>query len=183
MLRIGLEVFEFLILLGNAAVALQRGTPKAVYELIAFAHLLKPMPNLPIELNSAFEFAPFGLLQHEFRPTTRREHTLARVSDCQSRQNCPQRKQNCIHDCCEKIAPAARFKHGTRRSTECSRMPFWPRLYPSRIHINCRFRRPRGNTLSKNGQAWQASSYAQRRSLKFEVMSSPEVVTFSCRHP
>ncbi len=62
MLRVGLEVFEFLILLGNTAVALQRGTPKAIYELIAFAHLFKPMPNLPIELNCSFEFTPFGLL-------------------------------------------------------------------------------------------------------------------------
>jgi len=85
----------------------QRSTPKAVYELVAFAYLLKPMPNLPIELNSAFEFAPFGFLQHEFRPTTRREHALACVSNCQNRQNCPQRKQNRIHDCRGKIAPGA----------------------------------------------------------------------------
>jgi len=37
MLGIGREIFEFLILLGNAAVTPQRGTPKAVYELVAFA--------------------------------------------------------------------------------------------------------------------------------------------------
>src|ERR1700745_3825066 len=107
MLGVGLEIFEFLILLGNAAVTSQRTPPKAVYEFVAFADLLKPMPNLPVKLNSAFKFASFGFLQHEFRPATRCECTLARVSNRQGRQNCPQCKQNRIHDCCGKIAPAA----------------------------------------------------------------------------
>ena len=34
MLGIGLKIFEFLILLWNAAVAPQRGTPKTIYELV-----------------------------------------------------------------------------------------------------------------------------------------------------
>src|SRR6516164_11377734 len=100
MLGIGREVFEFLILLRNAAVTPQRGTPKAVYELVAFAYLLKPLPNLSVELNGAFEFAPFGFLQHKFRPPTWCDRALACVSNCQNWQNCPQRKQNRIHDRC-----------------------------------------------------------------------------------
>src|SRR4029077_8899807 len=107
MLRIGLEIFEFLILFGNTAVTPQFATPKTVYELIAFADLLKPMPNSAVDINSAFEFASFGFLQHEFRPATRCERTLARESTRQDRQNCPQCKKNRIHDCREKIAPAA----------------------------------------------------------------------------
>ena len=71
MLRIGLEIFEFLVLLGNTAVTPQCATPKTAYELVAFADLLKPMPNLPVDINSPFEFASFGFLQHEFRPATR----------------------------------------------------------------------------------------------------------------
>src|ERR1700758_5746825 len=161
MLGVSLEIFQFFILFGDI-MSPQRATPKAVYELIALAHLLKPVANLSIELNSAFELAPFGPLQHEFRPTPWCKQRLARVSNCQSRQNYPQRKQNRIHDCRRKIAPAARFKHGTRRFEECSRMPFWPRPFPSRIYINGRFRRPRGNTLSKNSQTLQAPRCAQR---------------------
>jgi hypothetical protein len=45
MLGMGLKIFEFLILLRNAALTPQRGTPKTIYELVAFAYLLKPLPN------------------------------------------------------------------------------------------------------------------------------------------
>ena len=129
MLRMGLDSSSSSFCSG-IPLASQCATPKTVYELVAFADLLKPMPNSPVGINSPFEFASFGFLQHEFRPATRCERTLARVSNRQGRQNCPHCKQNRIHDCCGEIAPTARFKHGTRRFTERPRIPSWPRPYP-----------------------------------------------------
>src|SRR5215469_18716637 len=124
MLGVCFEVLQLLTWLGNIVLAPQGGAPKAIYEFVALEHLLKPMANLCIERYRPFELAPLGLLQHEFGTATRSEQMLTHVGNCQNRQNCPQRKQNRIHNCRRKTAPATRFKHGTRLFTERSKRPF-----------------------------------------------------------
>src|SRR5215469_3323337 len=89
MLDVSRKILKFLVLLWNIAVASQRGTPKAVDKLAAFAQLLKPIASLGIEGNSALEFASFGFLQHEFRPRARCEQGLAHISNRHSRQSNP----------------------------------------------------------------------------------------------